>query len=175
MGDPKKIRKKYTPPSHPWQKARIESEKAIVKQYGVKNKKEIWKMGAMLRSFTSQAKTLIVATTGQAMKEKENLIKKLQRYGFVGADATIDQILGLTLNDIMNRRLQTIVVKKRLATNVKQARQMITHKHIAVAEKKISSPSYLVTLEEEGAITYASSSSFAHDDHAERIKLTQKK
>ena len=75
----------------------------------------------------------------------------------------------------MNRRLQTIVVKKRLASNVKQARQMITHKHIAVGEKKVSSPSYLVSLEEEGVITYASSSSFAREDHAERIKLTQKK
>src|SRR3989338_3050432 len=175
MGDPKKIRKKYTPPSHPWQKARIDAEKVVVRQYGVKNKKEIWKMNAVLRSFTSQAKTLIVATTAQAMTEKQNLIKKLQRYGFVGADATVDQILGLTLNDIMNRRLQTIVVKKGLAGTTRQARQMIAHKHIAVGEKKISSPSYLVTLEEEGVITYATSSNFARDDHAERIKLTPKK
>lgn len=175
MGDPKKIRKKFTPPSHPWQKARIEAEKVIVKQYGVKNKKEIWKMESMLRSFTSQAKTLIVATTAQAMTEKENLFKKLRRYGFVSTDATNDQILGLTLNDIMNRRLQTIVVKKGLASNVKQARQMITHKHIAVGEKKISSPSYLVTLEEEGLVAYAPSSGFTREDHAERIKLTQKK
>lgn len=174
MGDPKKIRKKYTPPSHPWQKARIESEKTLVKEYGVKNKKEIWKMEAFLRSIHSQAKGLIIATSNQAIKEKENLIKKLQRYGLVGPDATIDQILGLTLHNIMNRRLQTLVVKKGLAKTVTQARQMITHKHIAVGEKKISSPSYLVTLEEEGAITYAHGSAFSNPEHTERARMHAK-
>ncbi len=171
MGDPKKIRKKYTPPSHPWQKVRIEAEKIIVKEYGVKNKKEIWKTDAFLRSIHSQAKNLITATTNQAMMEKQNLIKKLQKYGLIGADGTIDQILGLTLNNVMNRRLQTLVVKKGLAKTVSQARQMITHKHIAVGEKKISSPSYLVTLEEEGRITYAQKSSFSNPEHTERAKI----
>lgn len=175
MGDPKKIRKKYTPPSHPWQRTRIDAEKPIVRQYGVKNKREIWKMDALLRSFKTQGKKLIIATTAQAMKEKQNLLKKLQRYGFVGTDATVDQILGLTLNDIMNRRLQTIVVKKGLARTVRQARQMITHKHITVKEKKISSPSYLVSLEEEANISFAPTSHFSNPDHAERIKITQPK
>jgi small subunit ribosomal protein S4 len=171
MGDPKKIRKKYTPPSHPWQKARIESEKIIVKEFGVKNKKEIWKIDAFLRSIHSQAKSLIIATSQQAMMEKQNLIKKLQKYGLISAEGTIDQILGLTLHDIMNRRLQSLVVKKGLAKTVSQARQMITHKHIAIGEKKISSPSYLVTLEEEGMITYAQGSSFSNPEHAERAKM----
>lgn len=175
MGDPKKIRKKYTPPSHPWQKTRIDAEKIVFRQYGVKNKKEIWKMNAVLRSFTSQAKNLIVATTAQAMTEKQNLITKLQRYGFVGTDATVDQILGLTLNDIMNRRLQTIVVKKGFATTTRQARQMIAHKHILVGDKKLSSPSYLVTLEEEATIAFATSSPFYNPEHVERAKTQQKK
>ncbi len=175
MGDPKKIRKKYTPPSHPWQKARIETEKNIVREYGVKNKKEIWKMDALLRNFTTQAKKLIVASSRQAMLEKQNLIKKLQRYGFVSADATIDQILGLTLKDIMNRRLQTLVVKKGLATNVKQARQMITHKHVVVGDKKVSSPSYLITLEEEAIVGFSPASSLFKEDHPERVKKFQKK
>lgn len=174
MGDPKKIRKKYTPPSHPWQRARIESEKVLVQEYGVKNKKEIWKMDALLRSIHSQAKGLITATSIQSNQEKQNLLKKLQRYGLVGAEATIDEILGLTLHHVMNRRLQTIVVKKGLAKTVTQARQMITHKHIAVGEKKISSPSYLVTLEEEGMISYAPGSAFSNPEHAERTAMHAK-
>jgi small subunit ribosomal protein S4 len=131
-------------------------------------------MDAFLRSIHSQAKSLITATDKQAITEKENLLKKLQRYGLVGADATVDQILGLALHDVMNRRLQTLVVKKGLAKTVTQARQMITHKHIAVGEKKISSPSYLVTLEQEGQITYAQSSAFSNPEHAERAKMHAK-
>ena len=34
MGDPKKLRKKYEPPRHPWQASRIESEKILFKEYG---------------------------------------------------------------------------------------------------------------------------------------------
>ena len=175
MGDPKKIRKSYTPPSHPWQRARIDAEKAIVTEFGVKNKKEIWKMEAVMRSFTSQAKKLIVGSSKQALLEKQNLIKRLQKYGLVGAQASIDQILGLSLKDIMNRRLQTIVLKKGLASTVSQARQMITHKHVIVGDKKISSPSYLVSLEEEATISFAPSSSFFKEDHPERVKKAQPK
>lgn len=152
MGDPKKIRKKYTPPSHPWQKYRIDAERLLVKEYGVKNKKEIWKMDALLGSITAQAKKLIIARSKQAVLEKENLIKKLQRYGFVSLDATIDQILGLTLSDIMKRRLQTIVHKKGLANSINHARQLIVHKHVMIGNRKVSSPSYLVPLEEEATI-----------------------
>ena len=175
MGDPKKIRKSYTPPSHPWQRSRIDAEKIIVREFGVKNKREIWKMEAILRSFTGQAKKLITASTKQALLEKQNLITRLQKYGFVSTDASIDQILGLTLKDIMNRRLQTIVLKKGLASTVSQARQMITHKHVLVGEKKISSPSYLVSLEEEATIAFATSSGFFKEDHPERVKKAQPK
>lgn len=161
MGDPKKIRKKYTKPQHPWQRIRIEEEKPLVKEFGVKNKKEIWKMEALLRSFMGQAKKLVIATTAQDLIEKQNLVKKLQRYGFLGADARIDQILGITLRDIMNKRLQTLVYKKGLAQTIQQARQMITHKHIVVAGRKVSSPSYVVPVEEEATILFAPRSPFA--------------
>ena len=131
-------------------------------------------MDAFLRNIHSQAKGLITATNEQSIQEKQNLLKKLQRYGLINADAIVDQILGLTLHDVMKRRLQTLVVKKGLAKTVKQARQMITHKHIAVGEKKISSPSYLVTLEEEGVISYAPSSAFSNVEHAERVTMHTK-
>ncbi|PIN80289.1 30S ribosomal protein S4 [Candidatus Woesearchaeota archaeon CG10_big_fil_rev_8_21_14_0_10_34_8] len=161
MGQPKKTRKKYSTPRHPWQKARIDEEKGIVKEYGVRNKKEIWKMAALLRSFTSQAKKLVVATSEQGLREKQNLLKKLQRYGLIQADATTDQILSLKLKDVMDRRLQTLVWKKGLANTVKQSRQFITHKHVMVGGKKVSSPSYMVSLEEEGTISISPGSSIA--------------
>lgn len=173
MGDPKKIRKKYTKPQHPWQRIRIEEEKPLVKEFGVKNKKEIWKMEALLRSFMSQAKKLVIATTQQDLLEKQNLLKKLQRYGFLGADASIDQVLGITLRDIMNRRLQTLAYKKGLAQTVQQARQMITHKHIVVAGRKVSSPSYLVPLEEETTIQFASRSPFTQQKGEQQEKAQQ--
>ena len=56
MGDPKQPRKKYDTPRHPWNKARIDAEKEIKKDYGLKNNKEIWKFNSKLKSFTSAIK-----------------------------------------------------------------------------------------------------------------------
>ena len=41
MGDPRKARKQYRTPSHPWQKVRLEDESKLAVEYGLKNKKEI--------------------------------------------------------------------------------------------------------------------------------------
>lgn len=149
MGDPKKTRKKYHKPSHPWQKERIEEEKIILREYGLKNKKEIWKSDSLLRNFKNQVKKLIAATSQQAEKEKNQLLRKLQNLDLIKRTAMIDDVLGLTLKDIMNRRLQTIVYKKGLAGTINQARQFIVHKHITLDDKKISAPSYLVLKNEE--------------------------
>jgi len=59
MGDPRKIRKKYQTPSHPWIKSRIDEEKVLTREFGTKNKKEIWKMETVLKNFKTQSKHLI--------------------------------------------------------------------------------------------------------------------
>ena len=58
MGDPKKIRKKYSTPSHPWQKARIDEEKVVKRDFGLKNKKEIWIIASKLKTFKDTLKRL---------------------------------------------------------------------------------------------------------------------
>jgi small subunit ribosomal protein S4 len=161
MGQPKKTRKKYATPRHPWQKARIDDEKPLVRDYGVRNKKEIWKMASVLRSFTTQAKKLVVDTSAQGSLERKNLLNRLRAYGLLSGDDSTDAILGLTIENVMDRRLQTLVHKSGLANTVKQARQFITHKHITVAGKKVSSPSYLVTLQDEHTIAFANESILA--------------
>lgn len=152
MGDPKKKRKKFHRPSHPWQKERIEEERIILKEYGLKNKREIWKANSLLKNFKNQVKRLIAATSQQAEKERTQLLRKLQNLDMIKRAARLDDILGLTLKDIMNRRLQTVVYKNGLAGTINQARQFIVHKHITLKGKKISAPSYLVLKNEEEMI-----------------------
>lgn len=168
MGDPRKIRSKFEGPSHPWQRQRIEEEKLLVKEYGLKNKTEIWKMHSMLKSFTVQAKNLIPLATPQAELEKKQLMARLQRYGLVPVNTQVDVVLGLTLRDLLERRLQTQVYKKNFAKTMHQARQFITHGHVTIFGKKISSPSYLVPVAEETQIGFISNSTLANPDHPER-------
>ncbi len=168
MGDPKKSRRKYSRPQHPWKKDRIEAEKIILKEYGLKNKREIWQMTAFLRNISDQAKKLIAARGTQAERERELLITRLVRQGLVRQGSKLDDVLGLTLNNILERRLQTLVVRKSLAKTMNQARQFIVHTHILVNNKVITRPSYLVLSDEEHQIAFHSRSVLSSSDHPVR-------
>ena len=170
MGDPKKPKKKYSTPSHPWQKERIDEEKEFSKEYGMKNKKEIWKIESKLKNFKKQTKKLVSLDTDQAMEEKKHLLNRIQSLGLIKKEAGFGEILGLTLKDLLERRLQTIVFKKGLARSIKQARQFVVHGHIFVDNKKITKPNYLVTVKEEGLIKFSPSSALTDELHPERVE-----
>src|SRR3989344_4846105 len=131
--------------------------------------KEIWKTNAIIRSFKNQTKKLAASGSKQAEKEKAQLFAKLQKYGWGKENAGLDDILGLTLIDIMQRRLQTRVFKHGLSHSVKQARQFIIHGHIVVGGKKVTVPSYLVSLAEENTIMFAPNSELSNPEHPERV------
>ena len=168
MGSPKKQRKKFSAPSHPWQKERILKEQELVREYGLKRKYEIWKMSSILKNFTSQAKNLVTAKTAQSEKERSQLLKKLSSLGLISQNAKIEDVLSLTLKDVMERRLQTLLYRRHLARTIKQARQFIVHQQVAVGDKKITAPSYLVPLTEENSIQFAPGSAFIDTSHPER-------
>lgn len=169
MGDPRKQRKKFSKPAHPWQKERIEEENILSEEYGFKAKKEIWKMKSGLKSLSEQAKNLIALKTAQAEKEKKQLLYKLQSLGLVQKTAQLEDVLGITLKDFLGRRLQTLVYKKGMANSMDQARQFIVHRHIIVAGEKITNPSYLVSKKEEDSIEFSPNSKLSSPDHPERM------
>lgn len=168
MGDPKKRRKNYSTPTHPWDGTRIEEERDITNEYGVKNKKEIHKMNSFLKRFSDDAKKLVALRTEQAEKEKQEMLHKLQSLGLLPATAQLADVLGLKLKDVMERRLQTQVLTRGMSRSVNQARQFITHRHITVGGKIITQPSYLITKEEEPTIGFVTSSSLSNPEHPER-------
>lgn len=169
MGDPKRQKKKYQKPSHPWQKVRIDEEKKLMKDYGLSNKKELWKMNSLLRNFKNQAKKLTMSSSAHLEKQKKDIFNRLSAYGLMKGTVTLDEILSLTANDLLERRLQTIVFRKGFARTMDQARQFIIHKHVMINNKKISSPSYMVKLSEEATIVFSPTSTLSKEDHPERI------
>lgn len=170
MGDPKKQRPKFSKPSHPWQKERIIEEAELRKEYGVKNKTELWKLNSKLRNYAAQAKRLTAKKTGQNKKQAKLLLEKLVRLGILPENSQMDNVLAISLKDIMERRLQTLVYRKGLAKSIKQARQFITHRHIMVDGKKITSPNFLVPQKIEDTINFAPNSQLSDEMHPERKK-----
>jgi small subunit ribosomal protein S4 len=174
MGDPKQLRKKYNTPRHPWIRATIESERVVVKEYGLVKKKEIHIANSFIKKYRDIAKRLIATRTlTQAQKEKAQILNKLQQLGLLPAGAELEQILGLGLKDVLARRLQSVVYRKGLARSMNQARQFITHRHVMVGDQEISSPSYLVSLAEESTISFKQQSALADAEHPERVILAK--
>jgi len=174
MGDPKKVKKKYSTPTHPWQKIRIEEEIALKREFGLRNKREIWGMTSVLKNFKGQLKKLSAMSGAQAEKEKEQLRTKLLSLGLITSDSPLDSVLGLEAKDIMERRLQTVLFRKNLARSIDQARQFIVHRHVSVAGKKVTAPSYMVSVIEESQITFTNASPFSDPSHPERYEDSSK-
>jgi small subunit ribosomal protein S4 len=172
MGDPKRFVNKFSKPNHPWNKARIDKEREISKTYGLNNKKELWKMVSVLADLKDRTKNLTKRSGPQAEKEREELVSLVKKYGLL-TEGSMDSILGLEVEHVMDRRLQTVLKKRLLARTTKQARQMITHGHVTVNGKKITSPSYLVSIDEEKNIGFTPKSAFFSEEHPER-KLPEK-
>ena len=146
MGDPKFPSKHYDTPSHPWQKIRIEEEAGLIHQYGLKNKKEIWKANTKVREMRRQARKLTAKSNdSQAQKERDLLLAKLNRLGILEQNSSLEDILRMIPENILDRRLQTQVYLQGLSSTVKQARQLIAHGHISIDGAVTRVPGMLVT------------------------------
>lgn len=144
---PKRQRKIYSRPRKRFDKKTIQEENALINRYGLKTRREVWKADFAIRKMRNIAKKLITASED----EKKSFIAKHKTEGF--AVETISDVLALTKEDYLKRRLQSVVVKKGMATTHKQARQFITHKHVSINGSIINTPSHLTTSEEESSIT----------------------
>jgi small subunit ribosomal protein S4 len=174
MGQPKFNRKHYDTPSHPWQGERIKAENEVKAKYGLKNKTEIWKAQTILRDMRGQARGLISRARNpsdtQGAKEAHLLIARLQRSGYLGENATLNDVLGMDLERILNRRLQSQVYLKGLARTPRQARQFISHGCIKIGERRVTVPSYAVRRGEEDLIAIDPTKSIADEAHPVRPK-----
>jgi small subunit ribosomal protein S4 len=169
MGDPKFPSKHYNTPSHPWQKVRMEQESKLMHQYGLKNKKEIWRADTKVREMRRQARKLTAnSNETQAQKEKVLLLAKLNRLGMLEQDSALEDVLTMNPENILDRRLQTQVYLQGLSSTVKQARQLIVHGHISVNGSVTRVPGMTVTRLQEKNLIYSPSSALNSDLHPVR-------
>lgn len=155
MGDPRRLSNKYERPKRLWERARLKDEKGLKSAYGLKSMKELWTMDLELKKARRDARRLLSLSEEERRKDMPKLMGKLHRLSILPKDAKLEDVLSLSVKDILERRLQTRVVRKGLAKTMAQARQLITHGFISIGERKVSSPGYVVSQEEEAHIKYS--------------------
>ena len=162
MGDPKRPRKKYRTPKHPWRADVLRAELELMGIYGLRNKRELWRARTTVSNFRRIARSLLSQPPEVRKKREEELLNKLYRLGLLEEGAELDHVLDLRVEHLLERRLQTIVWRKGLAASPYQARQLIVHGHITIGGRKVYSPGYIVRRDEEDLISYAPTSPFAN-------------
>lgn len=148
----RKIKKTLKRPLRPWDKERIGEEKKLLQKYGLRRKGEIWRAESILRNYRRRARII------SAKNDKEGekiLLDKLYKEGILEKrDVDLGAVLDLKIDDILKRRLQTIILSKSLSQTPLQARQLITHGHIAIDGRRVIFPGFLVPRDIEGKIDY---------------------
>ena len=153
MGDPVRKSKQFEKPKRLWDKPRIEAEKALRNEFGLKNARELWRMQTLLRRVRREARRLLSGKGAQTEERASKLLSRVKKFFLQKQDASLDDLLSLNVRDVLLRRLQSIAMKKGFAKTQHQARQFITHGHVSIRGKRVSSPSYLVSFE-EGAVPF---------------------
>ncbi|RLI99355.1 MAG: 30S ribosomal protein S4 [Candidatus Aenigmatarchaeota archaeon] len=149
MGDPKRLRRKWKRPRKTFNTARIAADKELKRDYGFRRKKEIWRLDYAFKHLMRRARKILATKDKEA---EEILMNKLIKMGLIEKKVHIEEVLNMTFEDLCERRLQTILFKKGLATTLKQARQFIAHKKVRVGEKMVNQPNYIVLKDEEDKI-----------------------
>ena len=154
MGDPAKKRKLYETPRKKWDKALLQKERKNIDTYGLKNKKELRRAETWLRNKRKISRDLLALPLEERIIREQELVGGLRKIGLVGANGTLDDILSLQVEALLEKRLQSIVLRKGLANTMKQARQFITHGHVAINGNKIDVPGYIVKADEVSNIAW---------------------
>ncbi len=149
MGDPRRPRRTFSKPRSPWRSDQLAQELYLLGSFGLRNKRELWKAYTALSSIRKQARHLLAASEVVRNREEKKLLDSLQTRGLVPAGVTLDDVLSLSIEDMLGRRLQTIIYKRGSAVSPLQARQLIVHRHVKIGDRTVNIPGYLVTADEE--------------------------
>ena len=155
--------KVWKAPRRPFEKERLDREMKLCGTYGLRCKREIWRVNVVLSKMRRVARTLLTLNPSHQRRQIEGaaLLRRCHDYGFLAEDKDkLDYVLSLTVPDILERRLQTVVFKIGLAKSIHHARTLILQRHIAVGKQIVTTPSFIVRNESEGHIAFAEQSPF---------------
>merc|ERR1739847_30302 len=150
-------------PRRSYDKERLDAELKLIGTYGLKNKREIWRVGLVLSKVRAVARQLLTLEERdpQRVFQGQALMRRMIRYGILDEDKQrLDYVLALKIEDFMERRLQTLVFKRGLAKSIHHARVLIRQKHIRVGRQIVDIPSFMVRVESQPHIDFALSSPF---------------
>jgi small subunit ribosomal protein S9e len=125
--------KTYSTPRRPYEKERLDQELELIGKFGLRNKREVWRVRYTLAKIRKAARELLTLDEKEPKRlfEGNALLRRLVRIGVLDeSKMKLDYVLGLKVEDFLERRLQTQLLRLALAKSIHHARVLIRQRHI---------------------------------------------
>merc|ERR1712110_998314 len=155
--------KTFKTPRRPFEKERLDAEMQLIGEYGLKNKREVWRVNLMVAKMRKAARELLTLEEHDPKRIFEGvaLLRRLHNYGILPENQNqLDYVLSLGVTNILERRLQTLVFKLGFAKSIHQARVYIRQRHIRVGKQLVNIPSFMVRVENQKLTDFSYTSPF---------------
>ncbi|KMZ73608.1 40S ribosomal protein S9-2 [Zostera marina] len=155
--------KTFKKPRRPYEKERVDAELKLVGEYGLRCKRELWRVQYALSRIRNAAKELLKLDDKNEKRifEGEALLRRMHRYGLLEETQNkLDYVLALTVENFLERRLQTLVFKSGMAKSIHHARVLIRQRHIRVGRQAVNIPSFMVRMDSQKHIDFSLISPF---------------
>jgi len=150
--------KTYTTPRRPFEKERLDQELKLIGEFGLRNKREVWRVKYVVTKIRTAARELLTLDEKDPRRlfEGNALLRRLVRIGVLDeSKMKLDYVLSLRIDDFLERRLQTQVFKLGLAKSIHHARVLIRQRHIRVRKQVVNIPSFVVRLDSQKHIDFS--------------------
>ncbi|KAL5547613.1 hypothetical protein UlMin_002844 [Ulmus minor] len=110
--------KTFKKPRCPYKNERLDIELTLVGEYGFRCKRELWRKNP------------------QMIFEGKAFLRRMNKYGLLDVSRNkLDYVLSLTMENFLERHLQTLVFKSGMAKSIQHACVLIRKRHIRVRSR----------------------------------------
>jgi U3 small nucleolar ribonucleoprotein protein IMP3 len=143
-----------------WKSSSNIREAKVIHKYLLQDREDYIRYNKIAGNVTKLMNMIILLPKSDPLRVEmtEQILKKLYTMGVINNMSSLTAIEHLTVSSFCRRRLPIVMIRLKMAENIKEAVTFIEQGHVRVGPHVITDPAFLVTRTFEDYITWVDSS-----------------